>query len=61
MLISYLVLTVLIGTWISFIWSSNGAANCLIKTIFSIWTIGGWVMLLSVVWPYIQSGQVKLI
>ena len=61
MFITYLIVSTLLGIWISFIWSSNGAMNCAIKTLFSVWTLWSMATLFSVIWPLIQSGQIKLI
>jgi len=60
MLIPFLIATVWIGLVMSFIWSSRGATNCLIKAALSIWTVWGLVMLFAAVWPLVQNGQIKV-
>ena len=61
MFIAYLVISLLVWLWLSFMWSSNGIQNCVVKTVFVIQTIWTGLTLLSVVWPLIQTGQIKLI
>ena len=61
MFIAYLTISLLIWICLSFMWSSNGMQNCIVKTLFVIQTIWTGLTLLSVVWPLIQSGQIKLI
>ena len=47
MLISYLALSVVMGMFFAFWWSTNGAGNSLIKVFFTLYTIAGVVALLS--------------
>ena len=61
MLISYLIVSSLLGLWISYVWSSNGAANCLVKVIFSAFTLWSTFMLLAAAWPLLNTGSIHLI
>ena len=47
MLISYLALSVVMGMFFAFWWSSGGALNSLIKVFFTLYTIAGVIALLS--------------
>jgi preprotein translocase subunit SecG len=51
MLIPYLAFGLVIGLFMSFIWSSKGGANCLIKTGWVLWTLWTIVMLAVTVFP----------
>lgn len=61
MLFGYLATSLFIGLFMSFIWSSNGFKNCVIKTAFSAWTLWTAVMILGALWPMIQNGAMRLI
>jgi hypothetical protein len=51
MLIAYISFGLFLGLFMSFIWSSNGATNCLIKTGFVLWTLWSIGMLAINVFP----------
>jgi hypothetical protein len=61
MLIGYILFSFVITLVMSFIWSSNGLANCLIKTVFVTHAIFSIVMFLAWVQPLIETGSMKLI
>jgi hypothetical protein len=60
MLISFIGFSTFLGLWLSFYWSGNGALNCLIKAVFSLWTAWGAFMLLAALVPLVQNGQIKV-
>lgn len=51
MLIAYMVFGTVIGLFMSFIWSSRGSTNCLIKTMWVIWALWSISMLATAVFP----------
>jgi hypothetical protein len=61
MLIGYILFSFVITLVLSFIWSSNGLTNCLIKSVFVIHVIFSIVMFLVWVQPHIAAGGMKLI
>jgi len=60
MLITYLIASLLIGLFMSFIWSSNGFRNTAIKTVFSIYTLWTAALLLGVLTPMVTAAGVRL-
>lgn len=61
MLLSFLIVSVLFGMFLSFIWSSKGLANCVIKMVFSFYTIWAVLLLCGALWPLVNNGTVKLL
>jgi hypothetical protein len=61
MLIAFLIASILFGMWITYMWSSSGALNSMIKVLLSIYTLWAVTMLLAQVWPMINNGTVRLI
>lgn len=51
MLIAYLAFGSLLGIFMSFIWSSNGGLNCLIKTAFVVWSLWSIAILAMTIFP----------
>lgn len=51
MLISYFVFSAVVSLFMSFFWSSNGGANCLIKTAWVAWFLWSVGMLAVAVFP----------
>lgn len=61
MMISFLFVSILFGMFVSYLWSSKGALNTLIKMAFTIYTLWAILMLMGVVIPMINSGQMRLL
>lgn len=61
MLVSFLITSLLIGLFMSFIWSSNGFRNAAIKTMFGIYTFWAAVLLASALMPMVVASGMKLI
>lgn len=53
MLIAYFVFSAVVSLFMSFIWSSNGGTNCLIKTAFAVWFLWSAGMLAVTLFPTI--------
>ncbi len=60
MLLSFLIVSTLFGLFISFIWSSSGLPNVLVKMLFSFYTIWAILLLCGQLWPLVNNGSVKL-
>ena len=61
MLISYLVVSSLLGLFLSIIWSKASWPNVVIKMLFISWTLWSFLLLAASVWPLINNGSIKLI
>lgn len=61
MLITYLIVTLIVGLFMSFIWSSNGGANVLIKMLFTVWTIWTGFMLLTQLGTFTFTNGMRLL
>lgn len=60
MIIAFITVSVVFGMFISYIWSSNGATNVLIKMAFSFYTLFGIFMLFMALAPMINESGMKL-
>jgi len=60
MLIAFLVASLCIGLFMSYIWSSNGFANTAIKMGFSVYTLWTAALLLGVLAPMVTSSNMRL-
>lgn len=60
MLLAFVSVSFFIGLFMTFIWSSSGFANCLIKSAFAIYALWCAALLLGLLWPYINNGTMKL-
>jgi hypothetical protein len=62
-LIAFISASVFFGLFISYIWSSNGALNVLIKTAVTGYTMWGVVIWLILMWKYFEPhmGNMRLI
>lgn len=60
MQIAYLITTLIIGMFLSYIWSSASWANTALKMVFSVWTVWTMFMLLGTLEPYIANGTMRL-
>lgn len=60
MLITYLIVSLLIGLFMSYIWSSNGFRNTAIKTVFSVYTLWTAALLLGVLAPLVSTASMRL-
>lgn len=61
MLTSYLVLSSVLGLFLSLVWSSKNWFNVAIKVALIGWTLWSLLLLAASVWPMINNGSVKLI
>ncbi len=61
MLITFVSISALFGLFISYIWSSQGLANVVIKLVFSAYTFFASIVLLTLLAPLINSGVIRLI
>lgn len=64
LMIWFIIASILIGLFLSYIWSSNGATNTLIKTAFTAYTLWAVIMLLVALAPMLSElgwGAVRLI
>jgi len=61
MLIAYVLFATLLGLFMSFIWSSSGGANVLIKTIWISFTGFSIFVLICLLQPIVAAGGMKLI
>ena len=52
---TYLSLSLLMGIFMSYIWSSSTGLNVLIKVVFSLYTLWTAALLLGYFWPQIQA------
>lgn len=55
MFITYLIVSLVMGLFMAYIWSSNGFLNTCIKLGFSLYTIWTAALLLGASWHYIQN------
>lgn len=60
MLITYLIVSLVMGIFMSYIWSSNGWTNTVIKMLFTLYTIWTAFMLLGVSWSHILAAAPNL-
>lgn len=60
LIVSFAVVSILIGFFISYIWSSNGALNVFIKMVFSAYTVFALITLISVVVPVITASGMRV-
>ncbi len=60
MLITHLIVSLLLGMFMSYIWSSNGFANVCIKMVFTLYTVWTGFMLLGASWSHIVSAMPNL-
>jgi len=60
MFITYLIVSLLLGLFMTYSWSSNGFANTCIKVVFTLYTIWTAFMLLGVAWSHIVSALPNL-
>jgi len=60
MLIAYLTASLFISLFMSFIWSSNGYRNTLIKVVFSIYSLWTAALLLGVLGPMFAGSGLRL-
>lgn len=61
MLIVFIIVSVLAGMFMAYIWSSSGLANVILKMLFSAYTIWAVLMLLAQLTPLINNGTLRLI
>jgi hypothetical protein len=61
MIIAFVIFSVMLGMLMSFWWSSNGLSNAIIKTVFSVYTLTGILLLFTLLVPIINNGTVRLI
>lgn len=61
MLIGYLLLSSVLGLFLSMIWTRKDWINACIKVVFIGWTLWSLLLLAAAVWPLINNGSVKLI
>jgi hypothetical protein len=50
-MVSYLVVTLIIGVFLSYLWSTNGWLNLALKVMISSWTVWTLLKLIGAVYP----------
>ena len=60
MLITFLVMSFIFGLFITYIWSSNGLANLVIKIMFSGYTLFAALVLFTALQPVVAASNMKL-
>lgn len=60
MLITYIIVSTLIGIFMSYIWSSKGFANTMIKMVFSAYTIWSAILLASILVPMMVASGMRM-
>jgi hypothetical protein len=61
MQIAYLLFSLVLGTFLSYVWTTNSLVNTILKVIFSCWSLWTLLMLLGTLAPIIQHGGMRLI
>lgn len=61
MLIAFIVVSTLVGLFLSIIWNSTNLLNLIVKMIFSSYTLWAAVMLLAQLAPMINNGTMRLL
>lgn len=55
MFTAYLSFSLIMGIFMSYIWSSNGFQNTIIKMIFTLYSLWTAALLVGYAWPQIQA------
>lgn len=61
MLLAFIIYSLIVGVFGTFIWSSAGAANLLIKMVLAAYTVFALVVLCTFLAPLINTGVIRLI
>ena len=60
LIISFVAASLVMGLFLSYIWSSNGWANTALKVVFSLYTLFAAAMLLGILAPLVAASGMKL-
>ena len=60
LIISFVAASLVMGLFLSYIWSSNSWANTALKVVFSLYTLFAAAMLLGILAPLVAASGLKL-